>query len=230
MTITLYELSAENPKIKFSPHCWKAHLALSHKNINFESEPVSFGKIKEVLFFVDYSLLPVLKDGDEIITDSWNIAEYLEASSPQSPSLFHDEVGKALAESINNWCNTVLANCIRPINWMHIYNLISEEDKIYFRQTREARIGMTLEEYTDDPEQKIANLGEALDKIREVLAVQKFLGGVKLSYADICLLATLMWLACVSDIEFLNKNDIVYDWYVRMLKEFPVAEKAVNFS
>jgi glutathione S-transferase len=228
MTTFLYELSAENPEIKFSPHCWKAHLALVYKGIEFESIPVSFGQIKEKLSFVDYSLLPVLKGGDVVITDSWNIANYLEETYPDTPSLFSNESSKALAESINGWCDTTAASCIRPLNWMAIYQRISKKDQQYFRESREAKVGMTLEEFTANPERSLVALDEALNRLREILKKSAYIGGNQLSYADLCLMATFMWLDCVRDIQFLEKSDSIYHWYHRMLEKFPVAQQAIS--
>ncbi|MGH1486770.1 MAG: glutathione S-transferase N-terminal domain-containing protein [Cellvibrionaceae bacterium] len=227
MTVTLYELAGNDPDKKFSPHCWKSRLAIEHKKITCESQSVRFTE-KDKIEFSGQPLLPVFVDGDNTVTDSWQVASYLEDNFPDSPSLFNDAAGKALAESINHWCDTDLAKHIRPIILMDIYGLIAEKDRVYFRESREGKIGMTLEEFSAKADAAIQGLRSELEKIREIISMQPYIGGQSPSYADICLLGTFMWIACVNKVEFLDKQDSVYDWYQRMLEQYPVAKKAAN--
>ncbi len=226
MAIVLYELSAKNPELKFSPHCWKSRLALIHKNLSFESIPVQFGE-KEKIKFSGQTLVPVLRDSEATIADSWDIACYLDDNYPEGPSLFVDEAAKALAESINHWCNTSLSIHIRPLVLMNIYRLISEDDKAYFRESREDKLGMSLEAFDKKSEDALSLFREELSSIRELLTIQSYLGGQQPGYADICLLGTFLWVACVSDLVFLDENDIVNDWYQRILGKYPAAKKAI---
>jgi glutathione S-transferase len=229
MAITLYELAGNNPEKKFSPHCWKSRLALAHKQLPVESVPVRFTE-KEKIAFSGQALVPVMVDGDETVTDSWEIACYLEAHYPDAPSLFGDAAGKALAESINHWCNNTLAPHIRPLILLDIFQLIAEKDKPYFRQSREEKIGMTLEAFSAKADTALLSFREALESVRELLSMQPYIGGQQPNYADICLLGTLLWIACVNDLTFIEETDIVYAWYQRMLDCYPIAAQAVGQS
>ena len=31
--LTLYDLAGADPTLRFSPHCWKTHMALAHKGL-----------------------------------------------------------------------------------------------------------------------------------------------------------------------------------------------------
>ncbi len=227
MSIILYELSAKKPETKFSPHCWKTRLALIHKNLSFEGIAVQFGE-KEKIKFSGQTLLPVLSDGEVTVADSWDIACYLEENYPKGPSLFTDDAAKALAESIDYWCSTSLSMYIRPLVLMKIYHLIDDDDKVYFRESRENKLGMSLEEFDSKPDEALYLFREELSAVRELLVIQPYLGGLEPSYADICLLGTLLWIACVSDIVFLDDNDIVNSWYRRMLDQYPAAKSIVS--
>ncbi|MFT7223491.1 MAG: glutathione S-transferase [Cellvibrionaceae bacterium] len=227
MTCILFELTAKDINRKFSPHSWKSHLALNHKKITFESQPVQYHQYPETLKFVDYSLLPVLKDGDEVVTDSWNIAVYLEAKYPKN-SLFINEAGKKLAQSMNEQCDTTIAQFVRPLILMDLFQLIADEDKQYFRESREAKLGMTLEAFSKKAPEALVSLKQELAKIGKLLENQDFLAGASPSYADICLLSTLIWIACINDTVFLEEGTPTKDWYQRMLQHYPDAAKAVN--
>ena len=225
MTITLYDLAGENSETRFSPHCWKTRLALLHKGLPMRTVPVRFTE-KDKIEFSGQPLVPVLMDAGKTIVDSWEIACYLEKAYPDTPSLFNDEAGKALAQSINEWASNDLSKYVRPLVVMDVYNLIGDEDKQYFRQSREAKLGKTLEEFCSDQAGAIQGLRAELEKVRELLAMQPYLGGQDPSYADISLLGTLLWIASVNDIEFLDLQDVVYDWYQRMLDAYPDAKAA----
>lgn len=227
MTIVLYELVGANGYTRFSPHCWKAHLALNHLSLPFVSTPVHYHQIKDTLAFANYALLPVLTDGDTTVTDSWNIACYLDEQHSQR-GLFFDDAGQALAESTNHWCDTVLAKHIRPLVLLAIYDLLHEQDRDYFRQSREQRLGMTLGAFSSQAPAATDSLLTELDSVRDILTMQPYLHGPDPGYADICLLSMLMWIACVKPLTIFDENDSVYRWYQAMLKRYPDAHNAVQ--
>jgi glutathione S-transferase len=221
MSITLYDLAAADTTVRFGPHCWKSRLALSHKQLEHTTIPVAFTEKKKIEMS-GQGLLPVLTDGDTIVHDSWEIALYLESRYPQHSALFSNDEAKAHAMSVNEWCNTVLSQHIRPLVIMPIFNIIKEEDKDYFRQSREEKLGLSLETYNDKAEGGSAELNKALDKLREMLGDQPYLTGPAPSYADICVMGTFLWIACSNEISlvdlgFTDQDDVFYHWYQRML-------------
>jgi len=169
------------------------------------------------------SLLPVISDGQSIINDSWTIAEYLEDKYADSPRLFADDEVKEKADTFNQWVSTVLSKHIPGILILELYNLLAEQDKEYFRQTREDRLGTSLEAFAATPEKHIQGLQNELASVRETLSTQNYLGGDEPDYRDICLLGTFLWIANSSTKTFLNKDDVVYTWYQRALNDYRVA-------
>ena len=47
--------------------------------------------------------MPVIEDGGHFVADSWAIAEYLDESYPDRPSLIGGANGHGLARFIDNW-------------------------------------------------------------------------------------------------------------------------------
>ena len=222
MTITLYELSGADRNRRFSPHCWKTKLALVHKQLPHSSQPVWFTE-KDKIAMSNQPLVPVMIHNDEVVNDSWAIAEFLEAKYPNSPNLFADNEAKEKAEIFNQWVSSVLSKHIPGIIILDLYNILADEDKDYFRKTREERIGNTLEAFAATPEKHIQGLQDELATVREVLSAQPYLGGNKPDYRDICLLSTFLWIANSSDKVFLKQGDAVYEWYQRVLNDYSAA-------
>ena len=222
MTIFLYELTGADSALRFSPHCWKSRLALAHKQLNYETVPVRFTE-KDKIAFSNQALLPViqdLKNDGEVICDSWTIAEYIESQYPDSPSLFQDDRGKALAESINHWADTVLALQILPLIIMDIYRILDDKDKAYFRQTREQKMGASLEDIAQQSVEMVDGLYQELDSVRGLLSIRDYLGGQTPTYADISLMGTLLWASSVRQQPLLAEDDLVYAWYQRMHQHY----------
>lgn len=219
MSITLYELSGADRSLRFAPHCWKSKLALVHKQLSFQTEPVWFTE-KEKFAFAEQPLLPVITDGDKVVCDSWSIAEHLEEKYPQAPSLFANNEAKEKAKALHLWASTVLSKHIPGILILDLYNVIAEQDKEYFRRSREERIGTSLEAFAATPEKHIKGLQKELTYVRELLATKNYLGGNKPDYSDICLLATFLWIATSGTTEFLEKDDLIYAWYQRVLTNY----------
>ncbi len=52
--------------------------------------------------------MPVIEDGGRFVADSWAIAEYLDESYPDRPSLFGGANGHGLARFIDNWTTALM--------------------------------------------------------------------------------------------------------------------------
>ncbi|MGE3147263.1 MAG: glutathione S-transferase N-terminal domain-containing protein, partial [Pseudorhodoplanes sp.] len=75
--VILYELGGPNGR-HYSQFSWRTRLALAHKGIDWQSQPVRVSD-KAAIAFSGQDKVPILKDGDTVVPDSWKIAEYLEA-------------------------------------------------------------------------------------------------------------------------------------------------------
>ena len=144
MGMQLYDLAAAESERRFSPYCWRIKLALMHKGLPFDTIPWRFTE-KNAIAFSGQGRVPVLIDGDQVVFDSWTIANYLEARYPDRPSLFRGDGGRAVTRFVNAWADVVLVGGILRLIVTDILTHLDEKDRAYFRETREKRLGATLE-------------------------------------------------------------------------------------
>ena len=88
MSMQLYDLASADPKLRFSPYCWRIKMALAHKGLSWEEVPIHFTG-KDRLPQPNVGTVPVLVDDDCVVSDSWAIAEYLDERYPDKPLFAH---------------------------------------------------------------------------------------------------------------------------------------------
>ena len=230
MGITLYELAGAEEDRRFSPYCWRISLALKHKGLDFEGVAWRFTE-KDRIAFAGTDKVPVLVDGDVSIHDSPAIAAYLEETYPDRPSLFG---GSAEAQTLSrfyvDWTDTVLQTALFRLVVADIPPLLAPADADYFRKSREARVGMTLEDFVADRDAKLEALRQVLTPLRRTLGKQPFLAGETPAWADYTVFGAFQWARCVSPIPLLQADDPIYRWREAMLGLFDgLAGKAKGF-
>lgn len=224
MAIRLYELAGTDPNLVFSPYCWRIRFALAHKGLHFESVPWRFTET-EKLAFSGQARVPVLADGDVVTSDSWAIARYLDATYPDAPLL----PNPAHARFINAWADGVLGPAIAPFVVRDILDIIPETAREYFRSSREARFGRTLEQVVEGRESRREAFAATLMPVRLVLREQPWLGGEAPDYADYIVAGSLMWARCVSRFAILFEDDPVTTWFSNVRALFDgMGEKAIT--
>ena len=214
MSIILYDLAGADPALRFSPYCWRTRFALAHKGLPVETVPWRFTD-REAIAFSGQARVPVIRDGKDVVFDSWTIASYLEETYP-TPSIFGPG-GQAHAQFINAWADSVLTGAIARFIVRDLIDVIDEKDRDYFRSSREQRFGTTLEAVQDGRADRVAAFRDVLLLLRVVLRRQRWFGGEAPSYADHILAGTLMWPRCVSRFELLDPADPVASWFDRVL-------------
>jgi glutathione S-transferase len=217
--LTLYELAGADPENRFSPHCWKVRFALAHKGIGVRRVAWRFTE-KEAIAFSGQTRVPVLVHDQTVISDSWNIAVYLEETFRDRRSLFGAPEAVPLTKFINSWADTALIMALLRVILLDVYACVDDRDREYFRSSREARLGMTLEEAAADREKHVAEFRRALQPLRPVLERQEFLAGDQPAYADYCVLGMFMWARCTSEVALLEPSDPVFRWRERLYQDF----------
>ena len=212
----LYDLAGADPALRFSPFCWRIKLALAHKGLDFETIPWRFTE-KDVIGFSGQKLVPVLVDGERVVSDSQAIAEYLEETYPEAPSLFGDSPSRALIQFVRRWTDGALHVALASILMPDIYRVIHPGDQGYFRESREQRFGITLEALAARREQNVAALQAVLNPLRFTLKGQAFLAGEKPLYADHLVFGALQWARKTSSTPLLQADDPINDWMERVL-------------
>ena len=214
---TLYDLAGEDPACRFSPFCWRSRLALAHKGLEVEAVPWRFTETGR-LGFSGQGKVPVLVDGDEAVADSWAIACWLEDRYPDRPSLFGGEGGRAASLFVNGWADGVLHPQVARMVVADILPLLAPGDRGYFRESREKRFGMPLEQVPADRAERVrAFRREVLHPVRSALARQPWLGGAEPRYADYIVFGAFQWARVCSAFELLEDGDPVAEWRERVL-------------
>lgn len=216
MTRILYSLSGADRSRPFSPHCWKVTAALHHKGLTFEETPLAFTEIPTVESRFSKTV-PILRDGDKLVSDSFQIALYLEEAYPDRPSLFGGEGGKAMARFVESYSQTTIHPAVSAIALMDIYNILEPVDQAHFRKTREALFKKPLEEVFPDRDGAIAAFPAKLQPLRHMLRSQPFIGGEAPLFADYIVFGALQWINIITGSLHLPDDDAALAWFKRCL-------------
>jgi glutathione S-transferase len=211
----MHDLAGADPDLRFSPYCWRIRFALAHKGLPVQTVPWRFTET-EAIAFSGQGKVPVIRDGETVVSDSWSIAEYLEDRYP-TPTLFGGSVGMAHAQFVNAWTNGVLVGGIARLIVRDLLDIIDPGDRDYFRSSREGRFGSSLEAIQAGREDRLEAFRDLLLPIRLVLRQQDWLGGALPSYVDHIVAGTLMWPRCASRFALLEDSDPVARWFDRVL-------------
>lgn len=232
MAITLYELACADPDQRISPYCWRVQMALKHKALPFTTQPWRFTD-KDDIAFSKQGSVPVLVDNDSSVTDSWDIAEYLERAYPGTAPLFANEADRHFARFIKHWCETVVQPGLARMIVADVHDQLHAKDQSYFRASREKAFGKRLEEVVAGRDDALVQFGKTLAPARRLLREQAFLNGATPAFADYILFGAFQWVRTASTFEVLAKDDEIYAWRDRMLdlfggyaRGFPVARNA----
>ena len=217
MSIKLYDLVGKDHSRPFSPHCWKVKMALAHKGLSFDSIPTPFTAIPAVEEGAS-QIVPVIRDGDTIVADSFAIALYLEHTYPHRPTLFGGEGGEAMARFIERWSFLTVHPFIATSALMDIYERLEPADQAHFRKTREARFNKPLEEVPVGRDGRLETFRANLAPLRTMLGDQPFIGGATPLFCDYVVFGALQWARVISPYGFLAGDDPVDAWFQRCLQ------------
>jgi len=216
--IALYELKGKADR-RYSLFSWRARMALRHKGLDFESIAVRLSD-KSVIEFSGGKTVPVLKDKDTVVRDSWKIAEYLENRYKDAPPLFGGDIGRGVTQAFNTWIDRAVVPAMLPVIVADIHERVQPEDEEYFRQMMEKALKTTLEESRAKRDAAVLQLGRVLMPMQEALKRQAFMGGAKPAYADYILFSVFQWARVMSPQELLGPEDPLCQWRERMLDLF----------
>ena len=217
MTRLLYDLAAADESVRFSPYCWRTKLALAHKNLEYETKPWHFTD-KDAIAFSGQDKVPVLVDDGRVVSDSQNIAEYLDETYPNEPPLYGDEPARALTNFIRAWSDRVLQPALVPILMPDIFARLAEQDKEYFKTTREAKLGRSIGELVAHRQESIAAFEAVLKPLYATLREQKFIAGEAPGYADHIVFGALQWARLMSSTTLFD--GALADWMQAVLDTY----------
>lgn len=211
--ITFYDLQLASGAT-ISPFVWATKYAIAHKGLDMDVVPGGFTGIMERTGGRSERLPAIVDDGRWVL-DSWLIAEYLDATYPDRPTLIGDPSVKPLAQFLESW---LWQTAISP--WMTCY-LVSYRDRSlpqdhdYVTSSRERMFGRKLEDIVIGREDRLPTVPPKLELLRSVLREHKWLGGDAPNYADYRALSVFLFLASVADTPALTDDDPLRDWIER---------------
>ena len=188
----MYDLAAADPLLRFSPYCWRTRMALAHKGLAVETVPWRFTD-KEAIAFSGQGRVPVLVDGDKVISDSWEIACYLDEAYADRPALFGSPDARGAAFFIRRWTEGQLHPALVRLIVADIVKILHPADVGYFRESREKALGATLEDYSAAKEVNLKHLHAVLTPLRLTVKDMAFLGGDRPAYGDYIVFGALQW-------------------------------------
>jgi glutathione S-transferase len=204
-------------------------MALAHKGLAHQTRAIKFTEADRIAFS-GQGKVPVLVDGETTVHDSWAIACYLEDAYPEAPSLFGGDPARMLTFFVNHWVDRSLQAALSPILAPCVYDAAHADDKAYYRETREARYGRSIETLRGERAQRLPALDRALEPLRARLEDSPFVCGDAPAYGDYLVFAEFQWARCVSPDDPLTedeRNRHVRAWRERMLDLFDGLARAM---
>jgi glutathione S-transferase len=229
MSLILYDLAGADPARRFSPYCWRVRLAIEHKGLSVETIPWRFTD-KDVIAFSGQGRVPILIDSGKTVVGSWAIADHLEQTYQERPSLFSRPGGKVFSRYMEFWSDSVLMPGLMPLIIVDLFNHLHFKDRVYFRSSREQKLGMSLERAGAHRESRLGEFQRSLELLRNTLRKQPFLDGDEPNYADYIVFSGFMWARCVSPFKVLQDEDPVALWRRRLLERFDVARNSPGYD
>ena len=213
--IQLWELKGRDGR-RYSLFSWRTKLALKHKGLQWESTPVLMSD-KQVIAFSGGKTVPVIRDGDTVVRDSWRIAEHLEDKYADKPSLFGGPIGRGVTQALNTWTDRALIPAMMPVIVADIHDRIDAADQPFFRQMFEGFLKSTLEETRSKREELGKRLERVVEPWQAALKRQPFVCGNTPAYADYILFSVFQWARITSPQDVLKDSDPLHAWRERML-------------
>ena len=212
--IVLYDLAGKDRSVRFSPFCWLVKFALLHKGLEFSTVPLGFLP-KSDYPDPDHGKLPVVRHGDQWLKESVDIITFLDREYPERP-LVGDETARDRLEKYRAWLGSDLFPNLGPQVFFRVPNAISDEDAAYFRETREERFGVSVEELAKKPGLQ-ENLAAAFQIVEADLADTPFLGGSEPDLSDYTVMSPLMWKRSITSEAVFTLPPKMAAWHDRML-------------
>lgn len=218
MTIVFHERIGLDRR-RISPFSWRIRYALAHKGIEPDVVETRFADVDRIRALSGQHMVPIIQDGDRVVHDSWAIACHLEDRYPDRPPLFGGPIGRGTTRALNLWCDTVLAQAMRLQIYCDFITVIDPGDRAYFRASREAALGMTLEACSASRDAQLPALTEICGPLEQTLAEQPFVSGGEAAYADYVVFSVFQWARVGSprDVLKLMALPAVLAWRDRMV-------------
>ena len=210
MTLIMYERVGHEGR-RPSPFSWRVHYAFAHKGIEPEFRHVRFADVETIRALSGQHFVPIVVDGERVIHDSWNIACHLEERFPDAPSLFPGG-GREVARLVNHWADLTLGTAIRRLIAADFPLCLDAGDRDYYRRSREAVFGCTLEEYVADRPRWLAEFAAITEPLERTLTERPFICGPAPGYADYIVFSVFQYARLGAPQDFVPLGSALRAW------------------
>ncbi|KAH7909189.1 hypothetical protein BJ138DRAFT_1155859, partial [Hygrophoropsis aurantiaca] len=214
LPIIFFDIPSQISGSAWSPNTWKTRFSLNIKRVAYRTEWIEYCDIEALALKIGaiptdvkpdgkpLYTLPIIQDPNtgKVIADSFAIAEYLDETYPNAPTLF-PRGSKALFAAFEGG----IVNALGPIGRLQlalICPLLNGPSEKYYRPSREAMFGMKIEEFSPIGEKRDGDLAKfkaSLASVYEWLAKSngEYVMDDTVSYADAILNGWLIWIKIV---------------------------------
>ena len=210
--ITLYDLALREGQT-ISPFVWATKYAIAHKGFEIDLVPGGFTGIVERTGGRTERLPAIVDDGKWVL-DSWLIAEYLDETYPDRPTLIGSKQVEIATKFIEGWLWSTVLREWMPNIVRDYRDAVLEVDWDYVTKTRTAP-GTTLEATQAGREDRLPLIPPKLELLRTTLKETPWLGGEAPNYTDFRCLAVFLFMSAVATTPVLTDDDPVRDWVDR---------------
>lgn len=207
-----------------SPFSWRIRYALAHKGLldtpAVEIVPTRFADVARIEALSGQRFVPVIQHDGMVVADSWAIACHLEDAFPDRPSLFGGAIGRGLTRQLNLWSDAVLGAAVRPVLAADFPAVLDPGDRAYYRSSREAMFGCTLEAFAAGREGHLARLRAVVAPLEALLGEQPWIAGAAPAYADHVIFSVFQYARLGCTAELLDPGSALAAWRARMIALF----------
>jgi glutathione S-transferase len=201
-----------------SHYCIRIRWALNFKGIPFDVqnyERVTLDSLAKITG--GYRMVPVLQWNSDIVTDSPNIARFLEGKKP-SPTFYPETSSPAVCDMINAWCDTRVAPvAAKFLIKEYLAFLKSDEDRaLYIRDYFESTHRMKPEEVMALRSKYEEEINGYWNLLEEALTGKRFLFGSEVSYADFGIASRLRLMEMISKYHVPKNFKQIGNWYAKI--------------
>ncbi|KAF7292037.1 hypothetical protein MIND_01229800 [Mycena indigotica] len=214
-TIVFYDIPSQHPGVTWSPNPAKTRYALDFKGLAYRTEYVEYPDIEGVVKALGgaptekkpdgrpHYTLPMIHDltTGAVVTDSFNIAVYLDKTYPAKPLLPSGDF--ALVAALQAALQPVIISLV-PFGIPASQRLLNAASSGYYRARLEGMFGTTMEALFPAPGSdrdraewaKVKDAWGAVDAWL-VAANARYFGGAERNYADLYVAAYVFWVKTV---------------------------------
>ncbi|KZP34726.1 hypothetical protein FIBSPDRAFT_924148 [Athelia psychrophila] len=242
MTITLYDIPSKISINAWSPNTWKARLALNIKGLPYQTVWVECPDIERLYKEIGAKpsdikesgvpryTLPLIHDHatNAVISDSANIAQYLDDQYPDTTPLF-PKGSRALQAAFEAAHERVALTHLYPLMGLTVVRQLNPPSEDYCRITKRPKSGVTLEEVElkgEARDEQWKKVREGHERIADWFSKNEegsFVMGKDISFADLVLASFLGWARITFGQESGEWKTVLMwqdGWWARYLEQF----------